>query len=123
MAQRYREHAKFDPVDFDAAMQGVLIAGGYDVCTRRAWRLHAVGTYPTHAHYLISQSGYFDFIDVRDKVKNLLSLFLGRSAGISGRTWFAAGGSNKRVNTYLPQQRGLFWKEGEPLPEIVEGIL
>ena len=114
-------------------MQGVLIVGGYDVCARRDWRLHAVGTDPTHAHYLISQEGYFDFVEVRDKLKNLLSLFLGRAAGISGRTWFATGGSNKRVkdrkhfdhlvNIYLPQQRGLFWKEGEPLPEIGDGIL
>ena len=133
MAERYREHARFEPVQFDMAEQRVLIAGAHDICMRRGWRLHAVGTDPTHAHYLISQRGYFDFVEVRDRLKNLLSLFFGRSTGTTGRTWFAAGGSNKRVedrkhfdhlvDTYLPQQRGMFWKEGQKLPEIGEGIL
>jgi len=81
----------------------------------------------------VSHPGYFDFVEARGKMKNLLSLFLGRSTGITGRKWFAEGGSNKRVKdrkhfdhlieTYLPKQRGLFWKEGMELPEIPEGIL
>jgi hypothetical protein len=133
MAERYRQNAKFEPVSFDLTLQQVLIAGCHDICTRRDWRLHAVGSDPTHAHYLISQHGYFDFLTVRDKLKNLLSLFLGRATSTTGRKWFAHGGSNKRVGdrkhfdhlveTYLPSQRGLFWKEGMPLPEIPNGIL
>jgi hypothetical protein len=133
LADRYREEAKFEVVNFDTGMQRVLIAGGYDICSRREWRLHAVGTDGTHAHYLISRPGYFEFLEVRDKLKNLLSLFLGRYTSVSGRQWFAAGGSNQRVKdqahfdrlvtTYLPDHRGVFWKEGMEVPELGEGIL
>jgi hypothetical protein len=133
LADRYREEAKFGVVNFDSGMQRVLIAGGHDVCARRNWRLHAVGTDATHAHYLISRSGYFEFVEVRDKLKNLLSLFLGRYTGINGRQWFAAGGSNQRVKdqahldrlvtSYLPDHRGVYWEEGMEVPEIREGIL
>ena len=132
-AEWFRQQAKFESVEFDAGMQRVLIAGAFDVCERRRWKLHAAGTDPTHGHFLISQPGYFDFVEVRDKLKNLLSLFLGRATGVTGRTWFAAGGSTKRVkdrqhfdclvNKYLADQRGLSWKEGEALPEIADGIL
>jgi len=48
MAERYQERAASDPVEFDEQMQRVLIAGMQDLCTRRSWRLHAVGTDPTH---------------------------------------------------------------------------
>lgn len=133
MAEQYRANAKFEPVCFEVTLQRVLIVGCHDICIRRNWRLHAVGSDPTHAHYLISQRGYFDFVPVRDKLKNLLSLFLGRATGATGRHWFAGGGSNRRVEdrkhfdhlmeTYLPKQRGLFWREGMPLPAIPDGIL
>jgi hypothetical protein len=62
-----------------------------------------------------------------------LSLFLGRAIGQAGRKWFSDGGSRKHietrdhfdrlVNSYLPDQRGVFWREGMPLPEIPDGIL
>ncbi len=68
-----------------------------------------------------------------DKLKNLLSLFLGRATDVKERKWFAAGGSNKRVKvrehfdrlvtSYLPDHPGVFWKEGIKLPTIPEGIL
>jgi hypothetical protein len=133
MADRYRERAVFEVVGFNADMQKVLIVGMHDLCGRRQWRVHAVGSDPTHGHFLVSHPGYFDFVEARDKMKNLLSLFLGRATGATGRQWFAGGGSNKRVKdrkhfdhlvgTYLPKQRGLFWKEGMVLPEIPDGIL
>ncbi len=114
-------------------MQAVLIAGAADVCRRRCWRLHASGTDPTHGHFLISWNEFTPWSDVSDKLKNLLSLFLGRLANETGRRWFSAQQSRKRVRTrqhfdylmkeYLPDQRGLSWGEGETLPEIPEGIL
>jgi hypothetical protein len=132
-ASRYRERARGDEVRFDLLMQRVLIAGAVDVCQHRGWRLHGVGTDPTHGHFLLSCAGYLDFTAARDRLKNLLSLFLGRASAIEGRKWFAAGGSKKRVedrerfdylmSAYLPKQRGLFWREGMELPEIPEGIL
>ena len=74
-----------------------------------------------------------DWEAVRDKLKNILSLFLGRATGQIGKSWFVKLGSRKHVKdrqhfdylvtTYLPGQRGLFWKEGDMLPEIPDGIL
>ncbi|HSV13841.1 MAG TPA: hypothetical protein VLI90_06250 [Tepidisphaeraceae bacterium] len=111
----------------------MLICGGYDVCSRRNLRLHAVGTDPTHGHYLVSDKDFLDWELVRDKLKNLLSLFLGRATGNAGRRWFSDGASRKRVetqshfdhlvNSYLPDQCGIFWKPGVMLPEIPDGIL
>ena len=131
MAERYRRQAKFETVEFDSTLQRVLIAGAFDVCERRDLKLHAAGTDPTHGHFLISVSGFFDFEATRDKLKNLLSLFLGRATSVTRRPWFAAGGSTKRVkdrghfdylvNRYLPDQRGISWKRGEAIPIIGVG--
>ena len=62
-----------------------------------------------------------------EKIKNLLSLFLGRMTNKPGRRWFVVGGSRKRVldqnhldhlcTTYLPNHPGIFWREGLPLPQ------
>jgi hypothetical protein len=133
LADDYRDRAAGDPVKFDQAMQRVIIVGAANICRRRGWRLHAVGNDDTHTHQLISAKEYFDFQAAQDKIKNLLSLFLGRLAGIQGRQWFAAGGSHKRVTKqdhfdylvgqYFPDHRGEFWKEGDPLPQIPPGIL
>jgi hypothetical protein len=91
------------------------------------------GTDPTHGHFLISWKEFTAWNDVSDKLKNLLSLFLGRLAKETGRRWFGAQQSRKRVTTrehfdylvtrYLPEQRGLSWSEGEALPGIPDGIL
>jgi hypothetical protein len=132
-ARMYDASAGDEPVEFSVQMQRLLIVGAADVCHRRGWRLHAVGTDPTHGHFLVSQPGFMDWQFVRDKLKNILSLFLGRLIDKRGKRWFVAKGSRKRVadrehfdylvDEYLPGQRGLFWKEGDPLPEIPDGIL
>ena len=67
------------------------------------------------------------------KLKNLLSLFLGRATNRPGQRWFVRGGSRKRVkdrdhldhllDTYLPDHRGVFWREGQPIPADRLGIL
>jgi len=133
MARMYVGQAGDDPVTFTPDLQRVLIAGAFDICSRRDWRLHAIGTDPTHGHFLISEMQFMDWEAVRDKLKNLLSLFLGRATNQRDKSWFVSKGSRKRVEdqqhfeylveTYLPDQRGLFWKEGQILPEIPPGIL
>jgi hypothetical protein len=133
LARMYDGQASDEPVVSTVELQHVLIAGAADVCARRRWRLHAVGTDPTHGHFLISQADFMDWKAVRDKLKNLLSLFPGRATNRPGRKWFVADGSRKRVadqqhfdylvQTYLPNQRGVFWKEGDALPVLPEGIL
>jgi hypothetical protein len=92
----------------------------------RDWRLHRVAGEPSHVHVLVSWSEYVSWQKVRDKLKNLMSLQLGRQFSAPGRRWFSGGASRKRVrdrrhfeylmNQYLPRHRGLNWKEGEPLP-------
>jgi hypothetical protein len=97
MGRMYDASAEDEPVEFSEAVQRVLIVGGVDICRRREWRLHAVGTDPTHGHFLISRPGFMDWEVVRDKLKNVLSLFLGRLTSQPGKPWFAAKGSRKRV--------------------------
>lgn len=90
-------------------------------------------TDPTHVHMIVSWRGFRPWDDVMDKLKNVLSLFLGRATGKSGQRWFVAHGSRKRVLThdhldyliteYLPDHRGLFWCEEQPIPEDRFGIL
>lgn len=114
-------------------MQEILILGAFDVCRRRNWRLHAVGTETTHAHFIISWREFISWDQVLAKLKNILSLLLGRATGIQGRPWFVDRGSRKRVqnsrhfdyllDTYLPDHSGIFWREGKPFPEDRHGIL
>jgi hypothetical protein len=47
-AEEYDGRAKFPKVVFDHEIQEILILGAYDICQRRGWRLHAVGTDPSH---------------------------------------------------------------------------
>ena len=132
-AGEYDERATQEPVTFDAEMQNVMIAGAYDICTRRKWRLHAIVFEPNHVHLLISWHGFTPWLDVRAKVKTLLSLFLGRLVSEQGRNWFVDGGSRKRVTTpghfnylietYIPKHSEQKWFEGEPLPAVPDHIL
>ena len=120
-------------ISFDEPMQRILIVGTYDICHRRGWRFHGAGNDATHFHALISWKDYVHWQNVRDKLKNLLSLFLGRWTGIENQTWFVEGGSRKRVatrghynhllETYFPDHPGVFWREGLPLPEIPPWVL
>ena len=67
------------------------------------------------------------------RVKNVLSLLLGRVSKQSGRRWFVSYSSRKRVRDeahlsylvtqYLRDHRGAFWREGMPLPSDEYGIL
>jgi hypothetical protein len=132
-SRQYNDCANFAKVDFDAPIQEVLILGSYDICRRRNWRLHCVGTDLSHVHMVISWRGFKPWREVMEKLKNVLSLFLGRATQTPGRRWFVTDGSRKRVmneehlnyliTEYLPDHPGLFWREGQPLPEDRSGFL
>ena len=128
MARYYDARARFSRVWFDSqAIQEVLVLGCIDVCRRRGWRLHAVSTDPTHLHWVVSWIGFVRWEAVRQRTKNVLSLLLGRLTGETGRQWFVREGSRKRVkdrdhlsylvSEYLPDHRGLSWREGDAVPE------
>ena len=61
-----------------------------------------------------------------NKLKNVLSFLLGQNPGPPGRRWFVRDSSKRRVmnddhlsylvSKYIPDHRGLFWKEGQCLP-------
>ena len=133
MAQHYDDCARFPRVWFSDAIQEVLVLGCIDVCRRRGWRLHAVGTDLTHLHFVVSWREFVAWQYVRQKMKNVLSLLLGRLTGTTGRPWFVRDGSRKRVknrahldylmDTYLPDHRGLYWREGDPIPEDKHRVL
>jgi hypothetical protein len=125
-AAAYDRRAKDDQVIFTERIQRVLIRGGYDICSRRKWRLHGASTEDGHAHYAISWRGYIPCMQVLSKLKNLLSYHLGNEIGPRGKRWFVRHGSRKRVKDqrhldyllteYFPDHPGLFWVEGKPLP-------
>jgi hypothetical protein len=133
MAEAYDELARQEPVEFTKQIQDVMIAGAYDICQRRHWRLHAVAFELSHLHLLFSWKEFIEWLEVRAKLKNLLSLFLGRMHGEQGINWFSDGGSRKRVHdrkhfnylieTYIPKQSEAKWYEGDPLPSIPDYIL
>ncbi len=132
-ANQYNYNAKQDRVAFDELIQQVLILGAHNICQTRRWRLHAVGSDPSHVHLVVSWTSFIPWKQVQEKLKNVLSLFLGRATQQPGRRWFVVGGSRKRVtdqehlsyllNTYLPDHVGVFWREGMELPEDTTGIL
>jgi len=126
LARYYDEHAEQPPVLFEAPDQQALIWIAFDACARRDWRLHFVATEPTHFHILISWRSTQVWQEVRNRLKNLASLILGKKHQEPGRKWFSRKGSRKRVRDrrhfdwlvehYLPKHRGLKWREGDPPP-------
>ncbi len=132
-ATEYDAKATQEPVEFDVEMQNVMIAGAFDICSKRDWRLHGICFEPSHVHLLPSWREFIPWLDVRAKLKNLLSLFLDRLSGVQGRNWFVDGGSRKRVlnerhfnyliETYIPKHSQQRWFEGDPLPKIPDHIL
>ena len=72
----------------------VLILGSHDICAHRGWRLHAIGTDPEHVHIVLSWKPRYPWREVMDKLKNLLSLFIGRARE-----------QLVRVHTVLPSKR------------------
>ena len=132
-AGQYNHRANFSKVEFDSLLQEILILGTHDICRQRSWRLHCVGTEASHVHIVISWRGFKPWREVMEKLKNLLSLFLGRATDQPGRKWFVTDGSRKRVmnqqhldhllTDYVPDHPGLFWIEGDPLPEDRTGFL
>jgi Transposase IS200 like len=132
-AAQYDANASQDPVIFTKEMQDVIVVGADDICARRQWRLHAVGFEPNHVHLLVSWRAFIDWDEVLTKLKNLLSLFLGRLIAVEAQSWFTDGGSRKRVTTqdhfnyliqtYIPKHSQQKWFEGEALPTIPDHIL
>ena len=123
LARAYRSVARFPQYSFDTPTQEFLIDVVRDVCMRRAWRLHGIGTDPSHIHVLVSWGSDLAWELVRGKIKNIMSTELSRRAGTKGQPWFAEGASRKRVQDdaqfhwlmkhYLPGHQGVCWFEKE----------
>ena len=124
-ARKYDERARDKPAVFTREVQRILIRVAADFCARRKLRLHAVGSDPSHIHYVISWHGYSAWKEILRRLKNILSLELNRKLDCP-RPWFVRGANSKPVRngdhlryltiTYLPDHPGMFWCEGQPLP-------
>ena len=131
-ARSYDELAKFEPVEFGDLIQRLLVVGSHDICKRRGWILYAVGTDPTHLHLLMGWRGYIDREQVWARLKNILSLLLGKMHQQAGRPWFVQNAGRRRVKdrshfehlcgTYLPDHTGVFWERGMPLPSLPDEV-
>lgn len=101
LAAAYRRAASHPPVEFDCLTQIQLIAKTHAICAGDAHRLHGAATEPTHIHVLVSWKNHsLAFNKVRGRIRNLLSLHLSRSAGVTGRPWFSGGSSRKRIKDH-----------------------
>jgi hypothetical protein len=125
-ADFYDSQALQAPTLFNEEHKDVLFWIVADACCKRCWRLHALAAEPTHIHIPVSWRGYTKWEVVRGKLKNLMSLMLGRHFSSPSRSWFAGGGSRKRVRNrshfdyligrYFPKHRWC-WREGDPVPK------
>jgi hypothetical protein len=132
-ADFYNSQALQEAVLFATEHQHVMARIVADACMRRKWRLHGMAFEATHVHILVSWRIFTDWKAVRAKLKNLMSLELGRHFDLPGRSWIAREGSRKQVrdrkhfdylmNTYFPRHRGLVWREGDPLPMKPDRVL
>jgi hypothetical protein len=129
MAQDYDKAASQPLVAFDDAIQREILVLAHEICEQEGWRLEAAGSDETHAHLIISWRTFVSWERVDQRLKNLLSLKLNRRRGITGKRWFVRRHSAPRrvknrkhfnylLTQYLPDHPGLFWKRGDPLPEI-----
>jgi hypothetical protein len=133
LASAYRKAAKAEPFEFDPPTQYRLITEARAVCVGDGYRLHGAATEPSHLHILVSWlDETLPFPKVRGRIRNLLSLDLSKRAGVTGRPWFAAQASRKRVadkahfhyllSTYLPKHRGVQWYEGRGWANLPVGV-
>ena len=126
MAQCYGSQAQQKPTLFKQDHQKILIWTAHDACHRRQWQLHYIATETTHVHVLVSWREFMPWEEVSKRLKNLMSLMLGRKLDAPGGKWFSRKGSRKRVQDkqhfdylvghYLPSHRGLRWREGDTPP-------
>jgi hypothetical protein len=120
--------ANFDEVKFNRKMQAILIRTAYESCRRNRWHLFGSGSELSHIHFAIGWKEFQDCDEVSRRLKNALSFVLGRDIGPRGRKWFVRGGSQKRVedqahldyllDRYFPDHPGVFWHNGQTLPEV-----
>jgi hypothetical protein len=134
LADAYRRAAHDEAYEFDAPAQILLISKARAVCVGDGWRLHGAVSEPTHLHAVVSWPDEgLAFTRVRGRIKNLLSLDLSRRAGVTGRPWFADGGSRRRVkdeahlayllDVYLPRHGGVQWFEGRGWGNLPAGVV
>jgi len=125
-ADFYNSQALQEAILFADEHQRVMAWIVADACGRRNWRMHALACELTHVHILVSWRTFQEWQSVRAKLKNLMSLELGKYFQSPGRKWFAREGSRNQVRNrrhfnhlmdrYFPKHRGLVWREGDPLP-------
>jgi REP element-mobilizing transposase RayT len=111
-------------MEFSEDQQKLFLALLHDICGRHGWRFHCVGMDPTHLHPVVSWRESHNSDEVRDRLKNLLSLLLNRHEQAVGRRVFSKKSGDTRVFTkkhlnylktvYLPKHSGLFWCEPNP---------
>ncbi len=118
-AKQYHDNAKDTPVKFTCTIQKLIADEVATAAQRQNLRLHAIALAPTHPHILVSWHDARRVQPVRSNLKSSLTRRLNRELG--KREWFTANASRKRVRdrkhfnhlvqTYLPNHRGLTWRE------------
>jgi hypothetical protein len=125
-AAKYDDRAAQSPATFSREAQAIMVRATHDFCTRRKFRLFAIGNEDGHFHVVLGWRVFCDWNEVLRRLKNVMSLTLNQHFETPARRWFVRGGSRKRVerrahldhllDTYLPSHSGLFWRAGTEIP-------
>jgi len=117
MATRYRSAMKETVVEFDDAIQVMILNSILESRDKQAFELYSMATDPSHVHILVGWRDARTWLRMRSGIKSSMSRRLNHDRG--KRTWFAEGGSRKRVKDeahfehlvkkYLPSHRGWKW--------------
>ena len=116
-ADLYRRQSNEGGVVFDASVQQAVIDSLLNAAEHQSLTVYAIATDATHVHVLVGWTKQTTWQKVQAGLRQSLSRDLNK--GFRRRTWFAEGGSHKRVRDrehfdylitrYLPSHRGLQW--------------
>jgi hypothetical protein len=115
MNQRYVERSKFDELEFDSALQNLVVDAIAEVCSNLKTDLYYAVAVSTHAH-AVAECANVDPLKLHDTMKRIIGLKLARFCGVEGRTWLSRGRDLKPVRdvkhlehllyVYLPGHHG-----------------
>ncbi|MEO0964849.1 MAG: transposase [Planctomycetota bacterium] len=121
MANSYRTQMGGDAVLLTDEQRRVVIEVLRDTAKKTELRLYAVAVETTHVHILVGWRDASEWSAVRGSIKRSMTLGLNKRFG--PKTWWARGGSRRRVRNrshfdelaerYLPGH-SLCWREGDP---------
>jgi len=129
LALHWTRTARFPAARWHREDQEILLRSVLESAERREWDVYAVATQTTHLHIVVAWQTRHSPQEVQQKLKQIMSLQMGRTYGY-GRRWLARNGQPQRVRNrahlrrllydYLPTQAISFWRKD--IPGLCDGV-